>query len=132
LGEQKIETRHCGKLAERIERDQIVTCVPVVLEVMHRASTGARYEELFTTLFGTLRWLELDKKASSRALEVQRELAGCSHGNHRRPAVDYLIVAVGELSEEEVVVWCFDKDFRVICEHTGQRLEAESTTGSGH
>ncbi|MHB1487222.1 MAG: PIN domain-containing protein [Acidimicrobiales bacterium] len=119
------------KLAERLERDEIATCVPVALEVMHRAETGAKYDDLFDGLLGSLRWLDLDTVVSRRALKVQRQLAGLSHGNHRRPAVDYLIAAVGELAGGDVVTWFFDKDLRVICEHTGQRFEAESTMGPG-
>lgn len=120
------------KLAERLERDEIATCVPVALEVMHRAESADQYEELFNRLLGPLRWLELDDATARRALDVQRELAGSSRGNHRRPAVDYLIAATGELAGAEVVTWFFDRDFRVICEHTGQPFEAETTTGLGH
>jgi predicted nucleic acid-binding protein len=120
------------KLAERLERDEVATCVPVALEVMHRADTSARYEELFGTLLEPLAWLPLDERASRRALEVQSELAATSHGHHRRPAVDYLIAAIGEVAGGEVVTWFFDHDLRLICEHTGQRLDAESTTGAGH
>jgi predicted nucleic acid-binding protein len=120
------------KLSERLERDEIATCVPVALEVMHRADTGGRYQELFDSLLAMLQWLDLDERASRRALDVQRELAGSGHGNHRRPAIDYLIAAVGELAAVDAVTWFFDRDLRVICEHTGQRFEAESTTGPGH
>jgi predicted nucleic acid-binding protein len=62
------------KLAERIERDEIATCVPVALEVLHRAETGVQYEHLFGSLLQTLRWLELNELVSRRALDVQREL----------------------------------------------------------
>ncbi len=120
------------KLAERLERGEVATCVPIALEVMHRAETGVQYEELFANLLAPLRWLDLDENTSRRALDVQRQLARQSHGNHRRSAVDYLIAAVGELAGDDVVTWFFDKDFRVICEHTAQRFEAESTTGAGH
>ncbi|MHB2023361.1 MAG: PIN domain-containing protein [Mycobacteriales bacterium] len=119
------------KLATRLERDEVATCAPVALEVMHRAATGDQYEALFASLLKPIRWLELGQRVSQRALQVQRELAARSHGNHRRPAIDYLIAAVGELAGDDVVTWFFDKDFRVICEHTGQRFEAESTTGPG-
>ncbi len=120
------------KLAQRLERDEIATCVPVALEVMHRAETSVQYDEVFASLLGAVRWLELDQRASRRSLEVQRQLAERSHGNHRRPAVDYLVAAVGELAGDDVVTWFFDKDFSVICAHTGQRFEAESSTGPGH
>jgi hypothetical protein len=33
---------------------------------------------------------------------------------------------------KNVVIWFFDKDFRVICEHTGQQFEGEASTGPGH
>lgn len=105
---------------------------PVALEVLHRADSGSRYEVLFDGLLGPLHWLELSQRVARRALEVQRQLAGRSHGNHRRPATDFLIAAVGELAGPEVVTWFSDRDFRVICEHTGQPFEAESTTGPGH
>jgi predicted nucleic acid-binding protein len=120
------------KLAARLERGEVATCVPVALEVMHRAETGSRYDALFDNLLAPLRWLSLNDSASRRALEVQGQLAGGSHGNHRRPAVDYLIAAIGELADEPLTTWFFDKDLRVICEHTGQLFDAESTTGSGH
>ncbi len=120
------------KLAERLERDEIATCAPIALEVMHRAETSDQYEELFSCLLAPLRWLETGGAATRRALAVQRELAGRSHGNHRRPAVDYIIAATGELAGAEVVTWFFDRDLRVICEHTSQLFEAETTTGPGH
>lgn len=120
------------KLAKRLERGEVATCIPVALEVMHRAETGTHYDELFGGLLAPLRWLELGEEASRRAIEVQGELAAGPHGNHRRPAVDYLVAAVGELSEPNVVTWFFDKDLRVICEHTAQQFEAEATTGPGH
>jgi predicted nucleic acid-binding protein len=120
------------KLASRIERREVATCVPVALEVMHRAETSSRYEELFDTLFEPLEWLPLDAAAARRALEVQRELAAASHGNHRRPPVDYLIAATAEITRDGVILWFFDNDLRVICEHTRQRFDAEESTGPGH
>ena len=120
------------KLADRLERDEIATCVPVALEVMHRAEASGQYEEIFNGLLAPLRWLELSSASARRALEVQRELARRSQGNHRRPAVDYLIASTGELAGAEVVTWFFDRDLRVICEHTGQPYEAEITTGPGN
>jgi predicted nucleic acid-binding protein len=120
------------KLATRLENGDVATCVPVALEVMHRADRSERYERLFGALLEPLEWLPLDEAASTRALEVQRELAATTHGNHRRPAVDYLIAATAEVAGGEVLAWFFDNDLRVICEHTGQRFEAEESTGPGH
>ena len=116
------------KLAQRLERGEVATCVPVALEVLHRAERGEQYDELFATLLEPLQWLPLDLEASRRALEVQRALASGPHGNHRRPAVDYLIAATAE-AHADVTAWFFDRDLRVICEHTGQPFEAEQASG---
>lgn len=120
------------KLAERLERGEVATCVPVALEVMHRAEKSSQYVDLFSALLEPLEWLLLDEDAGMRALTVQQELAAKSHGNHRRPAVDYLIAATGERAGDDTVLWFFDKDLLVICEHTGQLFEAEASTGPGH
>jgi len=63
---------------------------------------------------------------------VQRQLAQISAGSHRRPAIDFLIAATAEAAGPEIVLWSFDRDLKVICEHTGQPGEAEESTGSGH
>lgn len=120
------------RLAERYEAGEVVTCVPVVLEAMHRPETAAQYEDRFSGLFAPLERLPLDDASAERALQVQRDLARASDGSHRRPAVDFLIAAAAEAAGPEVVLWCFDRDLKVICEHTGQPCEAEESTGPGH
>jgi predicted nucleic acid-binding protein len=120
------------KLAARYEQGEIVTCVPVVLEAMHRPDTAALYKERFDGLFAPLERLPLEDASVERALAVQRELAEASDGNHRRPAIDFLIAAAAEAAGPEVVLWCFDRDLKVICDHTGQPCEPEESTGHGH
>lgn len=115
------------KLAQRFARDEIATCAPVVLETLHRARRGADYDRLFESLFAPIRWLPLTDEIARRAVEVQRELAHGTHGNHLRPAVDFLVAAVAEALAREAILWFFDKDLRVICEHTGQPHEAETS-----
>jgi predicted nucleic acid-binding protein len=127
---QRLDIRE--KLADRYEAGEIVTCVPVVLEAMHWPETGAQYKERFDELFAPLERLRLEEASVERALEVQRELARASDGSHRRPAIDFLIAAAAEAAGEEVVLWCFDRDLKVICEHTGQPIEPEDSTGPGH
>lgn len=119
------------KLADRYEAGEVVTCVPVILEAMHRPETAARYREGFDGLFAPLERLPLEGSSVERALEVQRALAGGSDGNHRRPAIDFLIAAAAEAAGPEVVLWSFDRDLTVICEHTGQPGESEKSTGAG-
>jgi predicted nucleic acid-binding protein len=119
-------------LSERVANDEVLTCVPVVLETTHRADTGAKYETLFTTYLEPLDWLALTESASWRALEVQRALAARSNGRHRRPPVDLLIAAIAEEHQgEDVVLWAFDDDYRIISEETGQPVELETSSGPG-
>jgi predicted nucleic acid-binding protein len=115
-----------AKLAERFERGEVVTSAPIALEVMHRARNGKEYESLYEQLFEPLEQVALTDAVAKRALEVQREMAGGTHGNHMRPAIDYLIAAIAEKADEDVVLWGLDKDLRIIAEHTGQPYEAET------
>ena len=128
-GDQRPDIRE--KLASRFEAGELVACVPVVLEVMHRARSGAAYDEIHAGLFGPLEVLPLSAGSGERAALVQRELAHGPHGNHLRPAVDYLIAAIAEEADPGVTLWFFDRDLRVICEHTGQSFEAEESSGPG-
>jgi predicted nucleic acid-binding protein len=114
-----------GKLAERLENDEVATTEPVVLEALHRARNRREYEHLFTKLFEPLHPVPLTAEAARRALEVQRELASGTHGNHLRPAIDYLIAAAAELAGDDVVLWFLDRDLGIICRQTGQPHEAE-------
>ncbi len=116
------------KLATRFERGEVVTCVPVALETLHRARGEAEYESLRDSLFAPLDWLTLDEAAAARALEVQRGMARGAHGNQMRPAVDYLIAAIAEGGGPEVTLWASDRDLELICEHTGQPCEAEKAS----
>ena len=120
-----------AKLAERYEAGEVVTCVPVILESTHRPETSSGYRELFTQVFEPLARAPLEAAAVERALEVQRQLAELSDGNHRRPAVDFLIAAAAEAAGRSTILWFFDGDLRVICEHTGQPFEAEESKGPG-
>lgn len=127
---ERIDIR--GKLADRYEAGEIVTCVPVILEAMHRPETGGQYKERFDALFAPLDRLPLQDSSVERALEVQRALAAESDGSRRPPAIDFLIAAAAEAAGPEVALWCFDRDLKVICTHTGQPCESEVSTGPGH
>jgi predicted nucleic acid-binding protein len=91
--------------------------------------TSAAYEQRFAIL-EPLDWMPLTEAVSRRALEVQRRLAATTHGARRLPATDFLIAAIAEL-HHDLVLWCFDKDFRTIANVTGQALEEERSLGPG-
>lgn len=113
------------KLLRRLSRERVVTCVPVALELMHRADSSQRYRQLFGDMLEPIDWLATTEAASWRALEVQQALAAVSDGAHRRSAVDFFVAAVAEL-HEDVVLWAFDDDFRIIADVTGQAVELET------
>ena len=113
------------ELGARVDRDEVATCTPVVVEHLHRARTSSEFETLLEETFASLRWLASGRSAWARALEVQRSLARAGEGRHRRPAMDFVIAATAELAPD-AVLWAFDRDMRVICEHTGQACELES------
>jgi predicted nucleic acid-binding protein len=120
-----------SKLAARVRSGEVVTCVPVALEVLHRADSSAGYAQLHDQVIAPLDWLELTDRSAWRALDVQRALAARSNGAHRRPVADFLIAAIAE-SHDDVVLWAFDDDYRVIASLTSQPIELEVSTGPGH
>ena len=126
------ESNLTRKLADRFARDEIATCPVVVLESLHRARSGEAYERMFGRRFALLRSFPVTEQSGERAVQLQRKLAAGTHGNHCRPAADFLIAAAAEEAGPDVTLWFFDKDLRVICEHTGQPADAEVSTGTGH
>jgi predicted nucleic acid-binding protein len=113
------------KLATRVASGDVVATAPVALEVLHGARNGEEYEELFGRAFAPLEWLPFDQAAAMRALEIQRGLAGTTHGAHRIPAIDYLVAAIAESAGSDVVVWHADRDLARLCEFVGQPHEHE-------
>lgn len=114
-----------AKLAERLERGEVVTCAPIVLETLCRPRSGDAYDRLLTQVFEPIDWLPFYDRVARHAVSVQRGMARSSHGNHHRPAIDYLIAATAEAGGDSIWLWCFDRDLELICEHTGQPYEAE-------
>lgn len=118
-------------LSDRIGDGQVLTATPIVLEVQSGSQSGDDYEQDWRRVWTQLTWLPLDDRASRRAVEVQRGLAATTRGAHRRPALDYLIAACAEAADD-VVLWHWDHDLRLICEHTGQPHEAEHARARRH
>ncbi len=119
-------------VAKRYEADQLATCAPVALEVLVGPPDGRTYDEGWSSVWEPLRWLPLGDAAARRALLVQRELAHTTAGGHRRSALDYLIAACAEEAGRDVVLWHWDSDLTVICEHTGQPHESEHERARQH
>jgi predicted nucleic acid-binding protein len=113
------------KLTGRLAAGELITSSVVVLEVLHVARNWDEFRHLSSRL-ALLPTVPMTASSGRRALVVQEQLASTGHGNHRRPAADFLLAAAAEESGPDVTLWFFDKDLRVICEHTGQPYEAET------
>ena len=115
-------------LAERLRNDEIATCVPTSLEVLTGPGTGAEVEAQWSALWQHLRWLPIGNDELERALDLLRSLAGTTAGAHRRRPIDYIVAACAQSAAtvgRDVVVWHWDSDLTVICEHAGIAHEAE-------
>lgn len=110
----------------RINRGLVRISTPTVLEVGFSARSGPDWEALLGTPPVSAMPVEpITPTAERRAVEVQGHLARA--GRHRAPSIpDLLIAAVAETSG--LVVLHLDKDFEVIADLTGQRVERLSTS----
>lgn len=112
-------------LAERLLADEIATCVPVALEVLIGPPTAAAFDQDWNAVWQHLRWLPLGELDLQRALDLVRELAHTTAGAHRRRPIDYVVAACAEAADADVVLWHWDRDLTVICEHAGIGHEPE-------
>lgn len=115
-------------LAERIEADEVATCAPVALEVLTGPPSGAALDHEWDALWKRLRWIPVNTAEQERAIELLRSLAHTTAGAHRRRPIDYMIAAAAEAEQRlrgDVVLWHWDNDLTVICEHAGIPHEAE-------
>jgi predicted nucleic acid-binding protein len=111
-------------LAQRLAKDEIATCVPVALEVLTGPRSAEELDEDWATVWRHLRWLRADESVMARALELLRELAHTTDGAHRRRPIDYIVAACAEAAGD-VVLWHWDADLSVICDHARVAHEAE-------
>lgn len=106
---------------DRINRGLVHISVATLLEVGYSAMSPADWsDKLEGPPISLMPLAGITPAVERRAVEVQGILAG--QGHHRAPSVpDLLIAAIGEV--HGLVVLHQDKDFELIAEITGQRLE---------
>ena len=107
--------------ASRIERGLVRICTVTLLEVGYSARSAGDHRSLLAEPSLVSMPVEyLTPKVEDRALELQATLA--ERGQHRAPSIpDLIIAATAELAE--LTVLHLDKDFDLIAEVTGQRVE---------
>ena len=109
-----------------VERDEIVLCTPVALELLYSARDPTDYGRIASELDGFLT-LPIDHRAEALARRTQSHLV--AKGHHRGPtAVDLLIAAIAQA--HEVVLLHYDRHFETIARVTGQSAEWLARRGS--
>lgn len=109
-----------------VERDDVVLCTPVALELLYSARSRTDYEEIASGLDG-FQHLPLDSRCEALAVRTQALLA--ARGQHRGPApVDLLIAAIADAYG--VTLLHYDRHFDVIARVTGQPAEWLARRGS--
>ncbi len=107
--------------ANRIGRGLVRICTVTRLEVGYSARSASDHRTLLSEPPVASMPVEyLTPRIEDRAIELQSVLA--ERGEHRAPSVpDLLVAATAELAE--LTVLHVDKDFELIAEVTGQRVE---------
>lgn len=105
----------------------VATCLPVMLEMLYSARDRREYERERKNL-ERLEWLDITRKVSEFAVELQWSLA--KRGQHRMPATDVMIAATAAV--HDVPLLHYDHDFDLIAEVTGQQTMWIVPRGSGH
>jgi predicted nucleic acid-binding protein len=112
---------NAGEWASRIEHGLVRFCTVTRLEVGFSARSATDHRLLLDDLpIASMPVEYLTPRIEDRVVELQSVLAG--RGQHRGPSVPGLLIAASaELAE--LIVLHVDKDFELIAEITGQRIE---------
>ncbi|HVX31596.1 MAG TPA: PIN domain-containing protein [Solirubrobacterales bacterium] len=109
-----------GAIADRIERRELATCLPFLLEAGYSAPSARDRREMMADFASSFPRVELTAVAGERALRAQGELA--IRGHHRLSPIDLLIAACAH--EVGAGVLHYDRDYDVIAELTSLRFES--------
>jgi predicted nucleic acid-binding protein len=114
--------------ARRVANGEIVTCRPVVLELLWQARDVSELAGMRDG-FDTLRDLPVRRREWDRAADVMHALAERGPLHHRSAKMaDLLIAAAAEAAD--VPVLHYDRHFDLIAEVTGQPVRALAPLGS--
>ena len=115
-----------ARLAPILESGEAATCAIIDLEVLYSARSHPEHEKIRQRRALAYHRIPITDAVFERAVEVQGELA--KSGRHRLPISDLLIAATAESAG--LVVLHYDRDFDLIAEVTGQKVEWVVPQGS--
>lgn len=113
------------RLGPLLAHGRIATCPIIDLEVLYSARSHADYEAILVER-NAIPSFPLDERVSSRAMDVQRQLA--RRGQHRLPLSDLLIAATAESNDLGVIH--YNADYDRIARVTGQHTEWVAPRGT--
>jgi hypothetical protein len=121
LRDGRIGGAEAERLAAGIERGELATCEPLLLEMRYSARDGGDFARLSDEL-DALPLLTLDARALARALGAQGQLAARPGVSHRVKPIDLLVAGVADRHGSAIVH--YDGDYDTIVEHTDLRFES--------
>jgi predicted nucleic acid-binding protein len=108
------------ELASWIDRGQLATCLPFLLEAGYSARSALDRARMMDRL-GRLPRIAIDREVEGLAFDAQRDLAEVGH--HRLPPLDLIIAACAHRVEAGVLH--YERDYDLIAAHTGLVFESE-------
>lgn len=115
--------------ARGLRRHQLVSCPPLVMEVLYSARDADELSELLEELTEGMPYVDLDHSTWRLAFEAQRRMAAVAPQFHRRPFADYLIAATAH--QRGLGVLHYDRDYDLLAEHAGLSFESRWVAAPG-
>jgi hypothetical protein len=115
LRDGRVAGERARELAAGIERGELATCEPLILEMRYSAREAKDFTMLAEEL-DALPLLTLDGAAIQRALDAQAQLAADRRVSHRVKPIDLLVAGVAD--RHGAAVLHYDGDYDVIAKHT--------------
>lgn len=109
-----------------IERRQLATCLPFLLEVGYSARSAADHKQIMDDL-AAFPSAPLTSGVEEQAKRAQRELAAIGH--HRLAPIDVMIAACAH--EADMGVLHYDSDYDVLAQRTTLRFRSEWLAPAG-
>ncbi len=115
--------------AQGLRRHELVSCGPLVMEVLYSARDADELSELLEELTEGMPYVDLDHSTWRLAFEAQRRMAAVAPQFHRRPFADYLIAATAH--QRGLGVLHYDRDYDLLADHAGLSFESRWVAAPG-
>lgn len=121
-----LDDERAAAIAGWIERRQIATCLPFLLEAGYSARSAPHHKEIVAALDAFPR-IALTAAVEERAMRTQHELAAVGH--HRLAPIDVMIAACAH--EADAGVLHYDGDYDILAARTSLEFESKWLAPAG-